>query len=736
MGRHSVPDDDDSTAPGDEFTAPGEEFAAPGDEFAAPGEEFTAPDDAEWAESDEAVHWARSGEDLSWDDAGAVDDGSMDYTAEDDDSEDDPADVDYAGDYGDRGAAEYAEGDFAGEYADDYSDGDYSDDDYADYPDTGDTYSDYADGTPEAPEYTRAAAAAPVASRSHRSDGELTGSHRIVTQGRRGVSRGVVVALITVVAVVGVFILWRFFAGVLDDRNTVAAGNCLEGDVKVAVVADPAIAGVIAEFAEQFNAEADPVGDHCPAVAVLPADSRTVTAGLVGEWPADLGDQPALWIPGSTASVARVQAALGPQLIASSTSLASSPVLLAVRPELKEKLGDQNWSTLPGLQTAPGSLDGLGLPGWGSLRLALPVIGDSDAAFLAAEAISAADPAGGAAGVRTLVSAQPEAAGESADTAFDALLDATDSAAAPVHAVVTTEQRLFQRATDLSDPGASLAGWLPPGPVAVADFPAVQFKGDWLTGEQMSATSQFERYLAAPDRQSALANAGFRVKDQPNPDSTVVDFGASIDNRVPVGDDAARATLANVLDAPAGGATTSIMLDRSLDLGAVRGALNARLGALSPASSVGLTTFDGGSSTTAVTVGPLSDEVDGAPRRDTLIGTLDGMSASGGGAVSFTTLRNVLDEARIAYQPGQVNSVLVITSGPHTDQSLGAEGLQELVRSSVDPAKPIQINVINVGDDPDRPTWESVAQISGGSFTAVPASDSPEFATALDRLLS
>ena len=45
-------------------------------------------------------------------------------------------------------------------------------------------------------------------------------------------------------------------------------------------------------------------------------------------------------------------------------------------------------------------------------------------------------------------------------------------------------------------------------------------------------------------------------------------------------------------------------------------------------------------------------------------------------------------------------------------------------------------DVINVGDDPDRPTWESVAQISGGSFTAVPASDSPEFATALDRLLS
>ena len=36
--------------------------------------------------------------------------------------------------------------------------------------------------------------------------------------------------------------------------------------------------------------------------------------------------------------------------------------MLAVRPQLKTALADQNWSTLPGLQSDPTSMDGLNLP--------------------------------------------------------------------------------------------------------------------------------------------------------------------------------------------------------------------------------------------------------------------------------------------------------------------------------------------------------------------------------------
>ncbi len=46
---------------------------------------------------------------------------------------------------------------------------------------------------------------------------------------------------------------------------------------------------------------------------------------------------------------------------------------------------------------------------------------------------------------------------------MDTLLKPGDVATAPVHAVVTTEQQLFQRGQSLSDAENTLGSWLPPG---------------------------------------------------------------------------------------------------------------------------------------------------------------------------------------------------------------------------------------------------------------------------------
>ena len=129
-------------------------------------------------------------------------------------------------------------------------------------------------------------------------------------------------------------------------------------------------------------------------VSVKPAGSDAVLGGFIGKWPAELGGQPALWIPGSSISAARLAAA--GQKITESRSLVTSPVMLAVRPELASALASQNWAALPGLQTNPNALAGLNLPAWGSLRLALPMNGNGDAAFLAGEAVAAASAPSGA----------------------------------------------------------------------------------------------------------------------------------------------------------------------------------------------------------------------------------------------------------------------------------------------------------------------------------------------------
>ena len=115
-----------------------------------------------------------------------------------------------------------------------------------------------------------------------------------------------IVGLVAVVVVVATVILWSFFGDALSNRSHSAAVRCVGGKEAVAVIADPSIADSVQQFAQSFNSTAGPVGDHCMVIGVKPAGSDAVLNGFIGKWPADLGGQPALWIPGSSISAARL----------------------------------------------------------------------------------------------------------------------------------------------------------------------------------------------------------------------------------------------------------------------------------------------------------------------------------------------------------------------------------------------------------------------------------------------
>ena len=639
--------------------------------------------------------------------------------------------------------------------ADLYSDEDhYSDDE--DFADGEDGFG--AGGADDYPEFPArqadAASAEPPASPpslfrgGHRGLGDWRGGHRSES-GRRGVSIGVIVALGAVVLVVGAVILWTFFGDTLSSRSLKAAGRCVAGRESVAVIVDPTISDPVQQLAEAFNSSTGPVGDHCMVVSVKPAGSDAVLGGFIGKWPADLGGQPALWIPGSSVSAARLAGAAGQKTITDSRSLVTSPVVLAVRPELQQALASQNWAALPGLQTNPNALAGLNLPAWGSLRLALPMNGNGDASFLAGEAVAAASapqgapPTQGTGAVRTLLSAQPKLADNSLTEAMNILIGPRDAAAAPVHAVITTEQQLFQRGRSLPDAKSILSSWLPPGPVPVADYPTVLLSGSWLTQEQTSSASEFARFMHKPEQLAKLAKAGFRVNGVKPPSSPVTSFPA-LPAPLSVGDGAMRATLADAMAAPSRGQATTIMLDQSLPaeeggktrLANVIAALQDKIKTLPPSAVLGLWTFDGHEGRSEVASGPLADPVNGQPRSAALAAALDKQYSSAGGAVSFTTLRMIYQDMLANYLAGQTNSILVITSGPHTDQTLDGAGLQDFIRKSADPGKPIAVNVIDFGADPDRATWEAVAQLSGGSYQNLGTSASPDLATAVNAFVS
>ena len=610
----------------------------------------------------------------------------------------------------------------------------------------GDEYPDFPAREPSPDPLT--APPPPLFSAGQRGFDESRAGHRN-EGGRRGVSIGVIVALVTVVVVVAAVILWRFFGDALSHRSHTAAARCVGGKDSVAVVADPSIADRVKEFADSYNASAGPIGDRCVSVTVKPAGSDAVINGFIGKWPGELGGQPGLWIPGSSISAARLAGAAGQKTISDSRSLVTSPVLLAVRPDLQRALANQNWAALPGLQTNPNSLAALNLPNWGSLRLSLPITGNADAALLAGEAIASASappgapPTAGTGAVRTLMGAQPKLSDDSLTEAMNTLLKPGDLAGAPVHAVITTEQQVFQRGQSLSDAKGTLSSWLPPGPAAVADYPTVLLAGSWLSKEQTTAASAFARYMHKPEQLAKLASAGFRVAGVNPPSSPVTSF-AGLPSTLSVGDDAMRVTLADTAATPSNGVAATIMLDQSMPmdeggktrLANVVGALDARIKALPPSSVVGLWTFDGHEGRPEVAAGPLADPVNGQPRTAALSAALTKQYSSGGGAVSFTTLRLIYQDMLANFRAGQTNSVLVITGGPHTDQTLDGPGLQDFIRKAADPAKPVAVNVIDFGGDPDRATWEAVAQLSGGTYQNLATSASPNLAAAVNTFLS
>ena len=53
----------------------------------------------------------------------------------------------------------------------------------------------------------------------------------------------------------------------------------------------------------------------------------------------------------------------------------------------------------------------------------------------------------------------------------------------------------------------------------------------------------------------------------------------------------------------------------------------------------------------------------------------------------------------------------------HRSESLDGPGLQDFIKQSADPAKPVAVNVIDFGADSDRATWEAVAKLSAAAAT-------------------
>lgn len=510
------------------------------------------------------------------------------------------------------------------------------------------------------------------------------------------------------------------------NRDKSAAAECQEGPSTLFVTVDPDIADPVRAAAQRYNAANPKVRDHCATVVVTAQPSAAIVAGFTAgtPWNSALGPQPGLWIADSMRSIESMRV---PGLIEGTpTPVAMSPIVVAVPEDLRTALEQAKitWADLPRLQQ--GSLDELGLSGWGGLRMALPA-GDSTLAAAAAvgSAVSGTDPltdeVAQSGQVVAAISGLAAKAPQAADTT--AALAAIGTTSSPIHAVVATEQQLKAL--------GGMSAFRPAGTTPVADHPAALMSGAWVDKTQNLIASLFADYLRAPQQSADFTAAGFAAAPAgaaPAPSRTALDK--------------VRTTLAN----PVLGVQATALVDVSSSMGnsdgsATRlsnalGALRSTMNVMPPNFGLGVWTYgknlDGTTPYKIQTpTAPLSNQQ--RTGLDTALQTVQPTESRTD--QTYPSLIAAYRSAVRGYTAGLTNSVLLITDGPNDDSTItGPKLLTELI-SAADPAHPVRIDVIVIGGN-GTDTLQTAAQRTGGMYTQLPTSDDIGFGTAVMHALT
>jgi len=213
-------------------------------------------------------------------------------------------------------------------------------------------------------------------------------------------------------------------------------------------------------------------------------------------------------------------------------------------------------------------------------------------------------------------------------------------------------------------------------------------------------------------------------------------------------DAAASAAVTALLAAPAVAPiqlTSTVLLDVSASMSAAEDgttrldatsrALGVRIGALPDSAGVGLWTFStdlnsGLPYRVNVPTGALSDDT----RRQNLQSVLSSLTPASGTSLNFS-VGAAYTSAVQGYAAGHPNSVLLITDGPNDGRTTLAE-LQASIDKARDPAKPVRIDVVAIGAQPDAAALRQLTGTTGGTLLRTGVPDGTPLTAALAQLLA
>jgi len=545
----------------------------------------------------------------------------------------------------------------------------------------------------------------------------MPGRHSAARRRRRRWPRRLAVTLMVLALLgTGAYFARDFF---VDD----AQASC-ERSLPVSVAADPAIEPAVSAVLAQYEGDPDlAVDGTCVTVEVTAEAPTAVASSLSGD------THPDLWIPDSS---------MWTQLLSSSgialgemTSLATSPlVVVATEPIAKAQLGwpdaEISWSSL--------------LENTGSATVADPLTSSEGLATLLAVQAVIGESEESRTQLVQAMTAVSQAAVPDVATAYEAVR--SDPTTAPLF--TAAEQSVV--AHNQQHPANLVVALYPTEGTIAFDYPAIPIEGRETTVETTRAVGQLVNALQTDAAVAAFQDAGFRtVGGVARDDAFVQGIQVQMPTAMPSPDPAVAGQLRQqwaalslemhmlaVIDVSGSMVDTDGGDQTRAEL--VRDAAAAALGLIPESGSVGVWVFSSFENDQAhweelVEVGPLTEEVGGVVRKEALIAATREIppraeanvsDAVRGWTALYPTALAAFNEVKAGYEPGKVNSVVLLTDGRDewpegTEPEMSLAELLDALRAGYDPARPVHIITIGIGPEADADALRAIAEATNGT---------------------
>jgi len=521
------------------------------------------------------------------------------------------------------------------------------------------------------------------------------------------------VSVRAVVLVVAVALLGWFGFRYVADR--VKTSDCSGGTIGLNVAAAPDIAPVLAQVAGSLSGPERHAGSYCYTVRVDAADPARMAATLAGR----SGDtQPDVWVPDSSYWLGRARAEGVVSVPEKGTSVASSPVVIALAEPVARALG---W---PEAKVGWAQLFGRG-----GVRIGIPDPARSPVGVSALLAVSAMTARGGKPTPATVAALRQLSANVSAFSSdlFGKLPQASDPASVgkALGGFPASEQSVTAYAT--SRPAVAAVPVYPEPASPGLDYPYVV--GSGLSEAVNQSAARFLSALQSPDAVRALTAAGFRTPSGGTGPAFPAGEGISTDIVAPVplpdaGAVAQTVIMWSTLTLPSrllavvdvsGSMGDDVPGTGQTRLQLTLSAAQQGLGLYSDDSQIGLwafsTNLDGNRDyRELVPIGPLSTQ------RAGLAAAIARVQVKRGGATGlYDTVLAGYQQVSRNWDPARSNALLVFTDGQNEDPSgISRDRLLSELKKLYNKDKPVRIVFLGLGPDVNAEELSAIANVTHG----------------------